>query len=100
MTDEIPSLVSSEPLGASGYLTFRRDTIASDLIYLLEVSEDLSMWTTIASSTNGEYVSGENGGDIVSEDTLIDSVNLVTVRLTLPSGLNKRLFVRLKVIRP
>ncbi|MEZ5385131.1 MAG: PQQ-dependent sugar dehydrogenase [Prosthecobacter sp.] len=80
--------------------TFRRDTIASDLIYLLEVSEDLSMWTTIASSTNGEYVSGENGGDIVSEDTLIDSVNLVTVRLTLPSGLNKRLFVRLKVIRP
>lgn len=27
MTGELPSLVGSEPLGAAGYLTFRRDTI-------------------------------------------------------------------------
>jgi ADP-ribose pyrophosphatase len=27
VTDELPSVVRSEPLGAAGYLTFRRDTI-------------------------------------------------------------------------
>lgn len=81
------------------FTTFRRDTNATDLTYRLQISSNLSQWTTIASSTTGGPAVGENGGEIVSENGLVDSVNLVTVRVTLPAGANSRQFVRLQVDR-
>ena len=86
--------------GATDFVTtFRRDASATDLTYRLQTSSNLSTWTTIASSTAGGFTIGENGGEVVSEDGLVDSVNLVTVRVTLPAGANDRQFVRLQVDR-
>ncbi|MCB1278626.1 PQQ-dependent sugar dehydrogenase [Prosthecobacter sp.] len=80
-------------------VSFRRDTNASDLTYQLQISPNLTSWTTIALCSGFNSASGENGGEIVSEDGLIDAVNLVVVRVTLPAGSNTRQFVRLQVDR-
>lgn len=80
-------------------ITFRRDTEATDLTYLLQISSDLINWTTIAQSVAGAAASGENGGVVESDDPFAWPVNLVTVRKNLAAGSNIRQFVRLKVDR-
>ena len=80
-------------------VTFRRDTSAADLTYQLQISSNLTQWTTIALCSGSDSASGENGGEIVSEEGWVDAVNLVTVKATLPAGSNSRQFVRLQVDR-
>ena len=81
-------------------VTFRRDAEAADLIYRLQASENLTGWTTIVESNAGGDPTGMNGATVLSEDGLINSVNLVNVEFTLPSGSNLRQFLRLQVERP
>lgn len=80
-------------------VTFRRDTAATDLTYMLQTSSNLADWTTIAQSTAGGAAVGQNDGVIVSDVILSGTVNLVTVRQTLPAGSNEKKFVRLQVDR-
>ncbi|MCB1212615.1 MAG: hypothetical protein KDK97_25040, partial [Verrucomicrobiales bacterium] len=80
-------------------VTFRRDESATDLTYLLQVSSNLIDWTTIARSTAGGVATGENGGTINSDATLIGTIHLVSVTTNLAAGTNGKKFVRLKVDR-
>jgi len=80
-------------------LTFRRDTQATDLTYHLQISENLTTWTTIAESIGGATTTGQNGGSILSDAALSGSVNLVTVRKTLSGASAAKQFVRLSVDR-
>ena len=80
-------------------LTFRRDTQATDLTYHLQISDDLTTWTTIAQSIGGAAATGQNGGSILSDTTLSGTVNLVTVKKTLSGPSMAKQFVRLSVDR-
>jgi hypothetical protein len=80
-------------------ISFRRDTAATDLTYRVQLSSDLSTWTTIAESIAGNVATGLNGGSIVSETSLSGSMKLVTVSITLPSPASERQFVHLAVDR-
>jgi hypothetical protein len=99
-TSDFTATTAPAPDDATDFIvTFRRDTNATDLTWRLQISPDLSGWTTIALCSGSSSASDENGGEIVSEDGLIDAVNLVTVKATLPAGSNRRQFVRLEVGR-
>ncbi len=94
--------VTANPLisGATDLvLTFRRDIEATDLVYRLQVSDNLLNWTTIAESVNGAATTGMNGGVLDNENGIGGTVILVTVRLELAAGLNSRKFARMKVDR-
>lgn len=80
-------------------VTFRRDSLATDLTYELQTGNDLASWTTIASSLSGARTTGQNGRTLVSDDTTSGSFQLVTVREDIPSGSGGVRFVRLKVER-
>ncbi len=79
--------------------TFRRDTSATDLTYRLQISDDLTSWTTIAESAGGAAPAGQNGGVVDSDATLSGSIRLVTVSVTLSGTDTGRHFVRLSVAR-
>lgn len=80
-------------------LTFRRDSAATDLTYQLQSSPDLSVWTTLATSTAGAAPVMANGSSLVSDEDLGDGLHQVTVEETLPPGETSRRFVRLHVLR-
>jgi glucose/arabinose dehydrogenase len=80
-------------------LTFRRDTVATDLTYRLQISSDLLVWTTIAESLAGATSTGLNGGSIQSDTLLSGTINLVTVNRILSGADTARQFVRLQVDR-
>ena len=80
-------------------VTFRRDGLATDLVYQLQSTSDLTTWTTMAESRAGGMAVGQNGGRVVSEATMTGPFQLVTVEQTLPVGEGRRKFVRLKVER-
>ncbi len=99
-TDDFSATTTPAVAGSTDLvITFRRDTEATDLTYLLQISADLINWTTIAQSVAGATATGENGGVVESDDSFAWPVNLVTVRKNLAAGLNSRQFVRLKVDR-
>jgi hypothetical protein len=78
-------------------VTFRRDPRATDLTYNLEVSDDLTNWTTVVSSTAGATATGSA---FVSDNliTAESPMRLVTAAQTTP-GLQTKKFVRLRVTR-
>ena len=80
-------------------VTFRRDSLATDLTYQLQASSDLTAWTTIAQSTAGTPANGQNGGTVVSDSVITAPFQLVTVKQLLPSGTGNVKFIRLKVER-
>jgi glucose/arabinose dehydrogenase len=80
-------------------VTFRRDSLATDLVYQLQTSSDLATWTTIAQSAAGAPATGQNGGTVLSDTVLTAPFHLVTARQTLPPGTGNAKFVRLKVDR-
>ncbi len=87
--------------GTDIILTFRRNLEAADLRYRLQISADLTDWsTTIAESVDGNDAVAMNDAEIVSEEYLEGSANLVTVRLNLPSGISGPFFSRVQVDRP
>jgi len=94
-------LAPSAVAGTDLILTFRRNFAASDLRIKLQISTDLADWsTTIAESVDGSDVAALNGAEIVSEDYLEDTANLVTVRLNFPMGVSGRTFARVQVDWP
>lgn len=80
-------------------VTFRRDSLATDLTYQLQTSNGLDTWTTIARSAGGAAATGQNSGTVLSDAVLSGSIRLVTVRQTQPPGSADKTFVRLKVDR-
>jgi beta-galactosidase len=60
-------------------LVFQRDTIATDIVYQVQASDDLSSWTTIASNTPGNALTGsgasvsEPGSGTLRQVTVIDN---------------------------
>lgn len=80
-------------------ISFRRDTLATDLTYKLQISSDLINWTTIAESVAGVAAIGQNGATIETESALDNSVNLVQVKINLAAGNNSQQFTRLQVDR-
>ncbi|MEQ1747838.1 MAG: DNRLRE domain-containing protein, partial [Prosthecobacter sp.] len=87
-------------LGATDFaVTFRRDSSAVNLIYKLQTSSDLLLWTTVAQSTAGAVTVPQTGDVSVSESAHTGTINLVTVTQTLPAGSNDKKFVRLQVDR-
>ena len=80
-------------------MTFRRDSLATDLTYQLQSTSDLTAWTTIAQSTAGTPATGQNGGTVLSDNVITAPFQLVTVKQTLPSATGNVKFIRLKVER-
>ena len=80
-------------------ITFRRDSLATDLNFQLQTTSDLTTWTTLAQSTAGAPATGQNGGTVLSDNVITAPFQLVTVRQTLPSATGNVKFVRLKVER-
>jgi len=84
-------------------LTFRRDERASDLLYEVQVSDDLQEWTTIASSSTGEVTTPANAFTPVIHEAnaspiaTVGVVRHVQVRDVLPLGSVPRRFLRLRV---
>ena len=60
-------------------LVFQRDTLATDIVYEVQASNDLSSWATIASNTPGSALTGsgasvsESGGGTLRQVTITDS---------------------------
>ena len=80
-------------------ITFRRDSLAIDLTYLLQTSGDLNTWITIARSSAGTAAIGTNGGIVTSDQTISSPFQLVTAQENSPAGSSTVRFVRLKVER-
>ena len=95
------SQVPAATTGTDIILTFRRNVDATDLRFRLQISSDLIDWsTTIAESVDGNEASALNGAEIVSEEFLDGSANLVTVKLHFPAGLTGPVFSRVQVDWP
>jgi glucose/arabinose dehydrogenase len=80
-------------------ITFRRDSSATDLTYQLQISGDLTNWTTVAQSTGGATAIGQNGGVVQSDNALSGNARVVTVLKNLAAGSNGKQFARLRVER-
>lgn len=89
------------PSGGTSTLTttFRRDSAAVDLTYRLEVSGDLTTWTTIAQSVAGAAATGQNGGVVTGESIVSGTVREVNVTRAFSGGDALKQFVRLAVDR-
>ena len=88
-----------DPLGADSFVyTFRRDPNATDLTYLVEISDDLLNWVTIAISAGGATPSGSG---FVSDDPIPGEApfRLVTVQDPEAVSANTSRFIRLVLIR-
>jgi glucose/arabinose dehydrogenase len=78
-------------------ITFRRDPLATDLTYELQVSGDLDQWTTVATSAGGVDPSGSG---YLSESVIAGQEPYRAVLATdVPPPEKTKRFVRLKVTR-
>ncbi len=99
-SSDFATALAPAALGATDFtVTFRRDSSAEDLIYKLQTSSDLLLWTTIAQSTAGAVTVAQTGSVSVAEGAPNGTIRLVAVTQTLPSGANDKKFVRLQVDR-
>ncbi len=76
-------------------ITFRRDPLATDLVYRAQVTSDLVDWTTLATSAAG---AAPTGPGFVSEAVADSPFRTVTVQDDVPQGTGRR-FYRLQVTR-
>lgn len=100
-TPQIPSDyfdVDFDVPGPIASVSFRRDPRANDLRYALEISEDLSTWTEVVSSTGG---STPTGSAFVSEAADPGNAQTLRVHAEIPINLanNPKFFIRLNVKR-
>ncbi|MES2709701.1 MAG: PQQ-dependent sugar dehydrogenase [Verrucomicrobiota bacterium] len=77
---------------------FRRDILAVDVTYRLQISSDLSTWTTLAESANGAEATGPGFVSETSNPNLV-RIRTVNVRDTLPASTAGKRFLRLLVTR-
>jgi glucose/arabinose dehydrogenase len=99
LTDGLTTVAEDDGLGGTNYtMTFRRDPLATDLTYLLQVSDDLASWTTVTTSVAGATATGSA---FVSDTEISGNApyRLVTVQLNVPSTSPQRQFVQLVVER-
>ena len=78
--------------------TFLRDSRADDLVYRVQVSNDLVSWTSLVESVGGAAASGSG---LVSDSQVEAGSDfyLVTVVDTIAPSTSERRFVRLMVVR-
>ncbi len=105
--DPITGTGGSLPAGtysmASGTLRliFTRDTMRTDIDYVVEASPDLSQWTPIARSTSGLPVTNLGGASAVIENGVPGTSQVtVVVEDSQSAGTSTRQFLRLKMVRP
>ena len=99
-SDNFTSIMAPGAAGSTDLtLTFRRNSAATDLTYQLQVSSDLTNWTTVAQSSGGAIAVGLNGGLVQSDNVLSGSARVVTILKNLAVGFNSKQFVRLRVER-
>ncbi len=88
---------------AGGYLTltFQRDPLLTDLNYLVEASDDASVWTTIAQSVAGAATSAASG-QVPSQVSEVVGGNVMSVTVGDTAPMNGRVhrFMRLRVTKP
>jgi hypothetical protein len=100
-----PGLTSVALQGGNMVLTFTRDERASDLLYEVQVSNTLNnpTWTTIASSTGGQFTTGANGFSpaiteaSASTITSVGVLRQVNVTDVVPVSSQPQRFMRVKV---
>jgi hypothetical protein len=73
-----------------------RDPARGDVTVLVEVSEDLASWTTLATSSAGDPFSGPG---YYSGDSASPGLKTVTIRDIQPSSSAVHRFLRIKVVR-
>ena len=90
--------VDLDPTGGTANVSFRRDPRANDLRYALEISDDLTTWTEVVTSTGG---AAPTGSAFVSEAA--DPANTQTLRVMAEVPLDPdnepKFFIRLNVTR-
>ena len=96
MTDGLSVDYSGLAAGNPVQITFRRDPLATDLTYQLQVCSDLESWNTITSSVGGAAPSGTG---YVSEQTISGQSPFRAVLVTDSAPPAAKRFVRLKVSR-
>ncbi len=77
-------------------ITFRRDPLATDLTYELQICSELGNWSTITSSIAGAVPTGTG---FVSEQTISGQSPFRAVLVTDSSPPAPNRFVRLKITR-
>lgn len=84
--------------GSTATVSFRRDPRATDLRYALEISENLTTWTEVVTSTAGATPTGPA---FVSEAVDPGNAQTVRVQAAIPIDLENdpKLFIRLNVRR-
>jgi len=108
-TARLPDRADSAPVTALSMdagrlvLTFDRDERATDLVYAVEASSDLSGWTVIAQSAGGSPVTGFGGHSPAISETSASTVASVgvlrRVSVTDTQTTGSRRFLRLRVSR-
>jgi hypothetical protein len=104
--DSIDPPVKLEVSGNRLRITFPRDERAMDLVYEVQASDDLSAWTTIAKSQNGQPVAGTNG--YAPEITESSAGTIASVGVIRKVGVTdvvdlsdkNRRFLRVRVVKP
>ena len=82
--------------GGALQVTFRRDPLATDLTYELQISSNLTAWTTITTSTAGGTPTGTG---FVSDAAIAGESPYRTVTVVDPAPGPSQRYVRLKVTR-
>ena len=82
--------------GGALQVTFRRDPLATDLTYELQISSNLTAWTTITTSTAGGT---PTGAGFVSDAAIAGEAPYRTVTVVDPAPGPIQRYVRLKVTR-
>lgn len=96
-TNGLSFTTSDDQINTTTDTSFRRDPRATDLTYELQVSEDLTTWTTIVTSAAGGTPSGSGyvGESVVNGEA---PVRLVSAQIVL-AGVETKNFIRLKITR-
>lgn len=81
-------------------IAFDRDAAKTDLNYLVESSQDLSLWTTVAQSIAGSLMAAASGaGSVVETGVSGTSRSHVMVYVNPPATAGRQ-FLRLRITRP
>lgn len=86
--------LTASPLGTRSGIAFRRALGREDLSWLVEGSTDLNAWVSYARAAGDGAFAGENGGEVVSEET---SNHESTVRIVAPALAAPAVFLRVRV---